>query len=335
MRLELYTNDVRAIILQASLGRCTYELQVMVYNYRLSLKDNRFEFLTSELLVAILRIGSTPLLVAQTMGMSQTTARHRINDLAKYPWVAQWMKDAEDKYSALSQESASMFPKTLRMMLIFTRFVEFKQDLYIITTELGISQEKLDSFIGKAVAGKAGPALQDAFEKEVARRTSDTSTGKEAMLREFPLPIVVQPVLHVAPVGLAPPPRQLANLPAALVETARSPSPLPVAPAAPVVARSPSPLPVAPAAPVVARSPTPMPVAPAAPVVARSPTPSLPMSPSPPPPCSPSPQQPQHVGEVPWISSAPVESDQTFGDPWEDALSFFDPPENEFRMDDY
>jgi hypothetical protein len=317
----------------------------MVYNYRLSLKDNRFEFLTSELLVAILRIGSTPLLVAQTMGMSQTTARHRINDLAKYPWVAQWMKDAEDKYSALSQESASMFPKTLRMMLIFTRFVEFKQDLYIITTELAISQEKLDSFIGKAVAGKAGPALQVAFSNEVARRTSDTSTGKEAMLREFPLPIVVQPVLHVAPVGLAPPPRQLANLPAALVETARSPSPLPVAP---VVARSPSPLPVAPVvarslsplpvAPVVARSLSPLPVAPAAPaapVVARSPTPSLPMSPSPPPPCSPSPAQPQHVGEVPWISYAPVEPDQTFGDPWEDALSFFDPPENEFRMDDY
>jgi hypothetical protein len=304
MRLRMHTNDVRAIILQASLGRCTYELQVMVYNYRLSLQDMSFQFPTSELLVPILRIGSTPLLVAQTMGMSQTTARNRINDLAKFPWVAQWMKDAADKYSALSHESEAMFTHTLKMMLIFTRFVEFKQDLYIITTELGISQQKLDRFIEKAVAGRAGPALQDAFKKELARRTSDTSTGKEAMLREFPLPIPVQPVLHVAPMPVPfpqnQPQRQLANMPAALVETTRSPSPLPVAP-----------------------------------VVARSPTPSLPRSPSPPPPCSPSPSQPQHVGEVPWISYAPVESDQTFGDPWQDALSFFDPPENEFRMDDY
>jgi hypothetical protein len=306
------TKNVQRVIDQASRGHHGPGLQIMMYNYEISLRALNFPFTGREVLLIATQMGATADLMAPIMETSASTVRNRLDHYRRYPWVVEWLNKAKDTYEALRREVAYSQPETI--MQVFIRFVVFKQTLHDVRSKLHLSEAILDVVINNAVAGKAGRTLQVAFSNEVARRVDDPSTGKEAMLRAYNLPIMVSLASPMpVPSPQNQPQRQLANMPAALVETTRSPSPLPVAP---VVARSPSPLPVAP-------------------VVARSPTPSLPRSPTPPPPCSPSPSQPQHVGEVPWISSAPVESDQNFGDPWQDALSFFDPPENEFRMDDY
>ena len=307
-------DDVETILENASHGKYTHDLHVMMFYHKLSKREPKFKFSGRELVLAVSQMGVSIALIAKIFRISENTARNRLAEYEQYPWVGEWKAHADTKFKEVKFGIPFAHRHANMMMCILVGFTVLKWTRQEIKSHIGLPDPRIDEYFSDATRGRAGIVVREMFEMELERRKHDTTTGLEAMLLAYDLPAIPDPQQ-----------RAMTPLPGMLV-VARFPAPPPISP---VVSAAFELSPVVSAA--LVRSPTP----PTPPVVSvameRSPTPPMPpvvsvaMERSPTPP----------VQSFLWPADSPVESDLKFGDPWEDALSFFDPPEDQFPMDDY
>jgi hypothetical protein len=224
--------DVEFSITRASRGQLGEELQEMVFTFEKTQMDKNFSFYTWQLVFLYCLPGATDILIGQTLGISPSTVKTRLDNFKFYPSFQKAREKAGIALDSIKVTIPHQFERPSLMMRFYLRYAVFKQADGIIMDAMGFTEHKMKEYLKAAMNGKAGPRIQEACKEEFDRRQSDDSRGMQAIFANVPspVPLTAAPVAAVvtrsrspspsrALVGSLPPPRSLSPVPSQVTDS--------------------------------------------------------------------------------------------------------------------